>query len=636
MATTPTATPSRLRTRTHTSSNFDLLGELTSKILPDGTLTETRQYDQNGNLSSITHFNGVTTTYTYDSLNRLLSSITPGETAVSHTYTGTGKYLTTTDASGTTTYSYDNMDRLTGKATPEGTLNYTYDAAGHVASIASSNPNGASVSYTYDDLNRLSTVVDNRLVSGANTTTYTYDPASNVATVTYPNAVQTLFQYDTLNRVAGLATQQTGYLYQRGSTGNLTQATELNGRTVNWSYDGIYRLTNETISLDPAKHNGSVSYGLDPVGNRLSENSTLSGINSGTFGLNADDQLFSETYDANGNVTAASGKTFSYDSENHMVGVNGGAVRLVYDGFGNRVAKTVNGVTTKYLIEDDVNPTGYPQVFDELANGVVTRTYTYGLQRISQEQVVNNTWTTSFYGYDGGGSVRQLTNSTGAITDTYEYDAYGNLLNSTGTTPNVYKYRGEAYDSDLGLYYLRARWMNPITGRFMSRDPYDGYIGIPVTLHKYLYAGSDPVNHVDPRGRFLAEYALENADAVPEAKLVSIYGCIADASLAAVDLLLDKEIGGSTALSVGSTVVGCVLLTPGLDELAEAGNKIVKSADFLSKAAGWGACALSAEDFINALNGVLSGKSNPDQIGKSIESLGGCVGDALGQMIAKE
>ena len=62
----------------------------------------------------------------------------------------------------------------------------------------------------------------------------------------------------------------------------------------------------------------------------------------------------------------------------------------------------------------------------------------------------------------------------------------------------------------------------------------------------------------------------------------------------------------------------------------------MKSADFLSKAAGWGACALSAEDFINALNGVLSGKSNPDQIGKSIESLGGCVGDALGQMIAKE
>jgi YD repeat-containing protein len=87
----------------------------------------------------------------------------------------------------------------------EGTLSYTYDAAGHVASIASSNSNGASVSYDYDDLNRLSTVVDNRLGS---TTSYTYDAANNLATVTYPNGVQTVFQYDTLSRVSGLAQQQ--------------------------------------------------------------------------------------------------------------------------------------------------------------------------------------------------------------------------------------------------------------------------------------------------------------------------------------------------------------------------------------------------------------------------------------------
>lgn len=88
-----------------------------------------------------------------------------------------------------------------------------------------------------------------------------------------------------------------------------------------------------------------------------------------------------------------------------------------------------------------------------------------------------------------------------SVTDSYEYDAFGNLLNSTGTTPNAYMYRGEAYDSDLGLYYLRARWMNPLTGRFMSRDPFDGYIDVPATLHKYLYAGCDPVNRRDPKGR---------------------------------------------------------------------------------------------------------------------------------------
>ena len=229
------------------------------------------------------------------------------------------------------------------------------NAAGHVASIASSNTNGASMSYTYDSLNRLSTVVDNRL-SGSNTTAYSYDDASNVGTVTYPNGVQSTFTYDTLNRVSGLSSQVSGYTYQRSPTGDLTSATESNGRAESWSYDGIYRLTNETISLAPSGKNGSVGYGLDPVGNRTSDTSSLSGISSGSFSFNADDELASESYDQNGNVTATGGKSFTYDSENHLTSMtaSGTSASILYDGFGNRVSKTVNGVTTKYLVEDDV------------------------------------------------------------------------------------------------------------------------------------------------------------------------------------------------------------------------------------------------------------------------------------------
>jgi len=495
----------------HTTVNgFDVFNESVSKLLPDATHTESRQYDSSGNLLSLTHFNGITTTYTYDALNRLLSRTTPGEAPVSFTYTATGKYLTSTAADGTVKYTYDALDRLATKATPEGTLSYTYDAAGHVESIVSSNPNGASVAYTYDELNRLGTVVDNRL-PGQNTTTYTYDPASNVATVAYANGLQSNFTYDTLNRLTEMITPVSGYSYTLGATGNRTQAVEINGRTLNWNYDGINRLTNETISDDPSKSNGSVSYGLDPVGNRLSATSTLSGVSSGSFTYNADDQISSESYDANGNTLTAGGKIYTYDAENHMTSMTSGstAVTLVYDAFGNRVAKTVNGVTTKYLVEDDVNPTGLPQVLEETVNGAVQRVYTYGLQRISEYQMVSGTWTASYYGYDGAGSVRQLTNSAGAVTDTYDYDAFGNKVNSTGTTPNAYMYRGEAFDSDLGLYYLRARYMNPLTGRFMSRDPNEGKAKVPATLHKYLYAFGDPVNRIDPRGReALVEYKV--------------------------------------------------------------------------------------------------------------------------------
>ncbi|UWZ86826.1 hypothetical protein [Occallatibacter riparius] len=93
-----------------------------------------------------------------------------------------------------------------------------------------------------------------------------------------------------------------GYSYQRGPTGNLANVVELNGRTVNWTYDGINRLTSESITSDPSKNNGSVSYGLDPVGNRTSASSSLNAVPSGNWSFNADDEVSSESYDANGNV----------------------------------------------------------------------------------------------------------------------------------------------------------------------------------------------------------------------------------------------------------------------------------------------------------------------------------------------
>ena len=134
--------------------------------------------------------------------------------------------------------------------------------------MTSSHAIGVSNSYTYDSLNRLGTVVDSRLASNQ-TTTYGYDTASNVASVTYPNAVQYGFNYDELNRLKQIATSQTGYLYTLDAVGNRKTGTELNGRTAAWTYDGIYRLTNETITLDPNNKNGSVGYGLDPVATAL-------------------------------------------------------------------------------------------------------------------------------------------------------------------------------------------------------------------------------------------------------------------------------------------------------------------------------------------------------------------------------
>jgi YD repeat-containing protein len=279
--------------------------------------------------------------------------------------------------------------------------------------------------------------------------------------VTYPNGLQSSLTYDDLNRVTAMNAAKASYSYTLSPTGNRTGAVESNGRALSWSYDNIYRLTNETISLDPHSVNGSVGYGLDPVGNRQQQTSSIPGIGSGAFTYDADDRLNTETYDANGNTLTSGGKTFTYDFANRLKSMTEGtvAVTLAYDADGNRVAKTVNGVITRYLV-DDLNPTGYSQVVEEVTAGAVTRQYTYGLQRISQTQQIANAWTPSFYGYDGGGTVRLLTDATGTVTDTYDYDAWGNVLNTTGSTPNLYLFGAEQYDPDLGLYYLRARWVS--------------------------------------------------------------------------------------------------------------------------------------------------------------------------------
>jgi RHS repeat-associated protein len=124
----------------------------------------------------------------------------------------------------------------------------------------------------------------------------------------------------------------------------------------------------------------------------------------------------------------------------------------------------------------------------------------------------------SYLIYDGHGSVRALADESGIITDSYTYDAFGIQLsqqvynpdsgnlepiapnNAHLITDNSYLYAGEYFDTDLGLYYLRARHMNPETGRFHTLDEYEGRLGEPLSLHKYMYAHANPVMGIDPSG----------------------------------------------------------------------------------------------------------------------------------------
>ncbi len=488
-----------------TRYEYDALSRLIKKVLPLG-MSELYTYDEVGNLATKRDFRGKQTSYAYDPMDRMTTK-TPdpslGEPGTTFTYTETGRRKTMTDASGITTYTYDVRDRLVMKQTPQGTLTYTHDFAGNLLTMRSLNPGGVSVDYGYDDLNRLATVLDNNFPAGDNT--YTYDAVGNLKSDARPNGVRSDYTYNATNRTTNMlvtkgGATQASYAFTHDRTGRRLSVTEHGGRTINYTYDDLYRLTREAVtgSPDPSK-NGIVDYSYDAVSNRLSRVSSLPGVLSATSNYDANDRLTSDSYDANGNTRSANGLTYNYDFEDRITSVNGSAVRITYDGDGNLASKTVGGVRTTYLV-DDMNPTGLPQVVEELHNGLVERQYTYGNMIIGQRQLIGGTWKSSFYSFDGHGSVRQLTNETGVVTDTYTYDAFGKLISGTGTTPNVHLYSAERFDADLGLYHLRARYYNMDRGRFMSVDPFPGYIEEPVSLHKYLYVNADPVNFIDPLG----------------------------------------------------------------------------------------------------------------------------------------
>lgn len=428
------------------------------------------------------------------------------------------------DASGTTTHNYDERGNLLSKTNAAGTLNYVYDAANNLQSTSSDSTGGLNLAYDYDGLNRLSTVTDSGAAQPPLEHGYTYDANGNLETLSYSNGVTHTWTYDRKNRLKNLMVSDTSfaalssYSFSLLSTGHRTGVTELSGRTVAYSYDNLYRLTAETISGSPNPlFDGTTDWEYDLVGNRLSQTSDINQILNLAETYSENNWLDSHTYDDNGNTTSSASYAEPavtladyYDWRNRLVRrekSDGTVIEVVYDGNGDRIRKTVTpfggpGEITWFLVDRN-NLTGYAQVVEEIAQGgQVEVIYSYGLDLISQDRYDADTdsWTQSFYLYDGLGSARALTDDAGTVTDEYTYDAWGVLLESIGTTENHYRFTGEQWDEDFDMFFLRARYLNTATGRFHTMDTFEGVATDPVTLHKYLYAHVNPVMYVDPSG----------------------------------------------------------------------------------------------------------------------------------------
>jgi RHS repeat-associated protein len=435
-----------------TTFSYDLMGRLTGSTTPDGS-TVTLTHDGKGLPATFINGRNQSTTYTYNAAGRLTQLVDPAG-SVSFTYDVNGNRLTASDGVGTITRTYDALNRISSHTDVYGNqIQYEYDAAGNLTQLTY--PGGKVVGYTYDAANRLKTVTDwaNRV------TTYTYDTAGRVTAIRNSNNKNASFTYDAAGQLTTLANGINSVTYTLDASGSVVQESVTNlarpALAPTFTYDGANRLA--TVNAQTINH--------DADGNMLN-------VWNGTL-------LQLATYDARNRLTALDSASYIYDADNQ------------------RVAQTVAGTTTRYVVNPNTTLT---QVLMETdASGTPTAFYVYGIGLIGREDTAGAYVT---YHYDHRGSTVALSNTAGVATDTYKYGPYGEMVSRTGTNTQPFQYNGrDGVMSDAsGLYYLRARYYSPDLKRFVQRDVLAGTAPVTPSLNRYAYVNGQPIDLIDPFG----------------------------------------------------------------------------------------------------------------------------------------
>jgi RHS repeat-associated protein len=562
----------------YTNYTYDTLNRMTSESDYFSDITA-YDYDLNSNRTQLTDANGKVTTWEYDQLNRVIAIHYPAvgdtpATDVQFEYDPAGNRVQMSDVTGITTYTYDADNRLLRLTNPlQQTVSYQYDPAGNRTRIAY--PDGSQVNYTYDSSNRLHSVTD-----ATGTTSYQYNSRGQRSQVLFANGVSTRYTYDSIGQVLDILTTtpnkgtliSVSYVYDRA--GNRIQMADNEGIT-NYSYDTLNRLVAVTYP-----DNSFQRFSYDADGNRSTLTDTTGTTN---YTYDAVDRLtqmappsgspVTFAWDNNGNMLGrtdgTNSTTYTWDAANRLTKVinANGTTQFAYDGDGNRTSKIdPYGVATNYLWDTVSN---MPVILNQSTGDQDTK-YEYGGGLLA---MVDPTASESFYYTDGLGSVRALSGTDSSTSATYQYDAFGNIRNTTGSSSNPFEFSGQQLDQETGLYYLRARFYDPSIGAFLSKDAYRGNINEP-----YNYANANPITRIDPAGTESETILDQITDYIgPDyaAELAQMVGAYLPSSMAAFGLALPLIVtGGYYIYVIGGAIVASYEIGKGLGNLA---NSVIYS-----------------------------------------------------------
>ena len=530
-----------------THYEYDKLNRLVKLTDPMG-FTETYTYDKLGNMLTKTDKNGVVTTYTYDYAGNILSK-TAGNSYVNYEYNECGNPLSITNETGVISYEYDYLEQVSNvrydptdiNAKGFGKLALDSDNNGNLTFSVFEYDNGADGTnyiyseYEYDELNRMT----NACIEGEEVD-YEYDNNSNLikktangvsVNMSYTDSKQLGYMekpyetdYDDENGMAN------GYYITHYPNGNISQIYDAYTDTnTTYTYDRQGRLTESSC-----EDGSGASYSYDTRGNLTSMYIVDKSGNTYDSVMTSDinNRLISKTttlygrlwfksdytYDNNGNCISelitsnelsAEGENeyvdifqdyatiYEYDEFNRLTRHMGLLIDEEYTYYGNNLRMGIydleGNLTTQHIYD------GQNVAVDVTRDG--TYTYKRGLDLVSRSKEGGEE---EYYYFDPHGSVRAIVSETGEILDKYEYSDYGEVIGEYyGDNPFKYCAEYQDYSVREPKIYLRNRYYQPSTGRFLTSDPaQDG-------MNWYMYCGGDPVNYVDPLG--LAPSVMEAA-----------------------------------------------------------------------------------------------------------------------------
>jgi RHS repeat-associated protein len=463
-------------TRHQTTFTHDPRGEVTALRDPQGQVT-TSSYDAGGRLTSVAFSDNVTPSATY-------------------TYDADGQRLSMADGTGTSSYHWDSLHRLTLATNGAGAaVGYAYNFRGEATAITYPGATG-TVQRTFDAAGRLKSAKD---WLGTSAIQFAYDVDGNLKTSTFPNGVVATSTYDNADQLQQIADTGSAALFNFSYTGtprdamgqlkadgsqtfgydNRNRLSILGGVNGSWTYDAANNMTKSptasTLTYDGANQlqtmltaAGTTSFNFDTRGNRIGQ--TPPGGPSTTYG---------------------------YDQANRLTSY-GAVSSYAYNGDGLRMSKAVtspSAMTTQFSYDMIWTlPTILQAVATSTGSPTVT-SYITGPGGLPVEQIAPG-GVVSYFHQDQLGSTAKMTAAAGAVVGAYAYSPFGTISVITGTPP-PFGFAGQYTDNETGLIYLRARYYDPATDQFISRDPLVGQ-----TREPYAYVGDNPLNYTDPSGNF--------------------------------------------------------------------------------------------------------------------------------------